>query len=70
MIRNILLIALLSAVFASTIEQLGVDIVANDDSSQLEAISWPFTICGSEDKWTIKNVAVNKAPAKGAQLEV
>jgi hypothetical protein len=71
MIRNLLLIALLSAVFAFNIQKkLGVDIVVNDDSRKLKAISWPFSICGSEDKWTANKVTLNKAPAKGAQLEV
>jgi hypothetical protein len=71
MLKNLLLITLLSIVFSFNIQNsLSTDIVVNDEILQLKAVNWPFTICGSEDKWTAKKVTLNKAPAKGAQLEV
>jgi hypothetical protein len=69
MLKNLLLITLLSIVFSFNIQN-SLSTVVNDEILQLKAVNWPFTICGSEDKWTAKKVTLNKAPAKGAQLEV
>jgi hypothetical protein len=69
MLKHILFILILSTVIAFNIQKkLENNIFIKSDLHKLEAISWPFTICGSEAKWTAQKVLINRAPAKGTQL--